>query len=319
MAEQKQIKPVGYNPKGWWMRQEFIDDEGNVFKNGKLKPELKGQGEPSRIADEKFRAEGVFKKEPEKEEDLSKESKTDLAEGISADVMKLLEEKFDEKWQVKEEELRKEFQSSLASGENAGLTYHELARAFATAESYRRGEKMYSDIKDIDPNDFDPRGATFTSYGNGYLIVDDVRQGNAIRTPYNRLFKFKFQGSRVATIGRTESFSSFCSFVTNSKKEIAWMRAHTLYNIEFFEDTNRAMSVDAQKAQITANIVRTIGTLDQPEILRRAKSLEIPLGGDIRVIIGEIAVKLAELQIEANIKAEEAKTISAFEDRTFVK
>lgn len=310
MAEQ-QIKPVGYNPNGWWIRKIFIDDEGNVFKSGKLCPELKGQYKPSRITD----------KEPEikteDEEKISEKTKNDLSKEIGVDVMRALEEKFDEKWQIRENKLREEFQASLASGGNAGVTYHEMARAIATAESYRKGEKMYSDIKDIDPKDYDSRGATFTCYGNGYLIVDDVRQGQPVRTPYNRIFKFKFQGSKVTTIGRTESYSSFCSFTTNSKKEIVWMRAHTLYNIEFFEDTKRAMSINAQKAQITAKIVRTITALDQPEILRRAQSLGISLGGDIRVIIGDVACKLAEQQIEANLQAENEKNISAFEDKTF--
>lgn len=310
MAEQ-QIKPVGYNPNGWWMREIFIDDEGNVFEKGKLNPELKGKHKPSRITD----------KEPERETEdegkISEKMKNDLSREISDDVIKALEEKFDEKWQVRENKLREEFQASLTSGGNAGITYHEMARAIATAESYRKGEKMYSDIKDIDPKDYDSRGATFTCYGNGYLIVDDVRQGNPVRTPYNRIFKFKFQGAKVTIIGRTESYSSFCSFRTNSKKEIAWMRAHTLYNIEFFEDTKRAMSVDAQKAQITVRIVRTITALDQPEILRRAKSLGISLGGDIRIIIGDVACKLAEQQIEASLQVEREKNISAFEDKTF--
>lgn len=306
------VKPKGdYSPNGWWARKRFVDDEGNVFEDGKPNPELKGKYKPSRITDKESKGETVI------EEKTPGETRTNLPEEISADVMKALEEKFDEKWQMRENKLRAEFQTSLTSGGTAGITYHELARAFATAESYRRGEKMYSDIKDIDPDDYDPRGGTFTCYGNGYLIVDDVRQGQPVRTPYNRIFKFKFQGSRVTEIGRTETYSSFCSFTTNSKKEITWMRAHTLYNIEFFEDTKMAMSVNAQKVQITARIVRTIAALDQPEILRRAKTLGIPLGGDIRVIIGEIAVRLAEQQIEANTKAEKDKTLSAFEERTF--
>lgn len=309
--DEKQIKPVGYSPNGWWRREIFIDDEGNAFKSGKLCPELKGQGKPSRITD----------KEPEikteGEEKISDKTKNDLSREISADVMTALEEKFDKKWQARENKLREEFKSSLTSDGNAGITYHEMARAIATAESYRKGEKMYSDIKDIDPKDYDDRGATFTCYGNGYLIVDDVRQGNPVRTPYNRVFKFKFQGSRVTMIGRTETFSSFCSFRTNSKKEIEWMRAHTLYNIEFFEDTKLAISANAQRIQITARIVRTLTALDQPEILRRAKSLGIPLGGDIRTIMSEIASKEAEKQIAATIKIEEEKTLSAFEDKTF--
>ncbi len=82
----EQIKPVGYSPNGWWTRKIFIDDEGNVFKSGKLCPELKGQHKPSRVTD----------KEPkiktEDEEKISEKTKNDLSREISVDVMRALEE-----------------------------------------------------------------------------------------------------------------------------------------------------------------------------------------------------------------------------------
>lgn len=297
-----EFKPVGNPPQGWAVRKKYIDDEGNVFEYGVHKPELKV--EVAKTPDS-----NPFEAIPEPQEGNISMTKSEFD-----NFMKGIESKIDKKLSERETQLRKEFSESLKKDATVGFSAQELAKAIATAEQYKVGNKVYRDIRDIDPADYDANGAVFTSYGNGYLIVDDIRNGFPVTTPYGRLFKFRFQASKITKIGKVESYSSYCAFKTNSKKEIDWLRKHTRYNIEFFENTNLAISVNAMKAGIASRIYRAISSLDQPQILERAKSYGIPLGGELRIILSELAYKMAEEEFQKEIREAETRTVDAIKE-----
>ena len=170
---------------------------------------------------------------------------------------------FTDELRVKQKEAIEEFKESLEKDRaslqkeatvGGGLTANELGQAIALGEQYKKGGVHYKNVADLDPKDFNKNGVTFTCYGTGYLIVDDVRQGQPVTTPYGRLFRFKFQASRITKVGRVESYSSFCSIKIHSNKEIEWLRAHSLYGIEFYEDTKLALEADVQIIPIAARI-----------------------------------------------------------------
>lgn len=293
-----EFKPVGTPPQGWHLKKRHVDDEGNVFEFGVHRPDLKVQ------IDKQPETNPFEKKEEEKSDivTMTKKEFDAFLEGI------------DKKLSERETQLRKEFAESLKKESTVGFSAQELAKAIATAEQYKIGNRVYRDIRDIDPADFDPAGTVFTSYGNGFLIVDDIRNGFPVTTPYGRLFKFRFQASKITKIGKVESYSSYCTFKTNSKKEIDWLRHHTRFGIEFFENTNLAISANAMKASIASRIYKAVSSLDQPQILERAKNYGIPIGGELRIIMSELAYKMAEEEFQKEIREAETRTVEAIKE-----
>lgn len=310
MANEKK-KPTGTPPNGWWFMKYYVDDKGNVFEKGTYNSELTPD---SPEVSAYLKEQEVGKEEVKKEKGTTRSTesefepkpsgvKTTDGTELSDHTLKVIQamQAMNEKRAAEQQEsfLRgvEIIASTLKQEKSAsgGITSDDLAQAIAKAEQYRKGGHYYDDIKDVDPEDVDENGAVFTSYGNSYFIVDDTKpNGRAVRTPYGRVFKFKFQGNRITRVGRDQSYSSFCAFRTKSKKEIEWLRQHSLYGVDFYEDTNLALSANAVKAHLTSGIIRQLSMMDQPDLIKRAKAEGIPVGGDLRIIRAELAIKLAD-------------------------
>ncbi len=338
MAEQR-LKPVGYLPNGWHFRAVFIDDDGSVFRKGIHFPEDKGTiEETSRQTDEAKNAPKEQEKQenseqeqspgsseaPESKAETTTETTTDpvVALGLSEEAVDSLRSYFTDDLVKKNKKMMEEFMASMETKtqegvSQVGMSVNDIAQAMALSEQYKVGGRHYRSLKDISPEDYDEKGATFTCYGNGYLIVDDVRKGHPVTTPYGRIFKFRFQASRITKIGRVENYSSFCSFRTTSKKEIEWLRTHSLYNIEFYEDTKLALNADAYKVTAAAKIYRQISSLNQTQVLERAKRYNIKIGGDMRDIISQLALAMAEEEVSRMEEEAKGRTVEAFEKKTF--
>jgi len=341
-------KPVGNTPPSWWTLTYFIDDEGSIFNRGIYQPEMEesnpevvdyikkreeeGKGPPMTAEKEKeMNSTQTETNETEastpEEEVKAQPSGVFTSDGTelskhTLEVIQTMQAMSDKRAQEQQATFIKavgDIASQLKStggGGADGSTFSpdDLARAIAKAEQYRKGGHYYDDVKDIDPNDHDPLGATFTSYGNSYFIVDDKRpNGRAVRTPYGRVFKFLYQGNQITRVGRDQSYSSFCAFRTQSKKEIEWLRGHSLYGIDFYEDTNLALSANAVKAHLTSNIIRQLNLLDQPALITRAKAYGIPVGGSLNIIRAELALKMAEEKWEQDTEHQRTAALEGFE------
>ncbi len=322
MANTK-FTPVGYNPRGWQIRPLFVDDEGNVFERGQHQPDKKGTLPPSRKADEPQAGKQVSEQQSQQPSQSDPISDPFKEPEIPPELIKKLEEKFDEKYRKREEAQLIKFEELLKknSPQAQGLTTDQgvlidsMAQALAKKEMYSRGGVFYHDIKELDPEDYNEVAVIFTSYGNDYLIVDDVRRGHAVRTPYGRPFKFRFQGGRVTTVGRVQTYSCFCSFSTNSKKEIKWLREHSLYNIAFYEDNKLALSADARKIGIASRVSRQIADLEMGSILARAKQYGIAVGGNLADIRTELTLRMAEEEMKKYEEVENARNQEAVAER----
>lgn len=315
MAEQKKFRPVGYNPQGWPFRPVFIDDEGNVFEKGKHNPELKNTYDwKSRQKDEE-KANG---KAAGKQETPEQQINPFETNGVTV-TPEMLQAMVDHS--KEQDKMIKQLQESMkktpagAIDSNSGVMIDNMAQAIAKSQQHQAGGEYYLDPKNIDPEDYDEKGAMFTSYGNGYLIIDDKRNGHAVRTPYGNKFKFRFQGAHITRVGRVDSYSSFCSFRTNSKREIEWLRSHSRYGIEFYENTNLAISMDARKIDIAARIHKQVQNLERDQILARAKKHNIPIGGDLDGIASMLSLTMATEEMKRLDQEQLNRTKGSFEGK----
>lgn len=288
-------KPV--NPEnGWNFRKKFIDEEGYEFEKGEftgIKYEKDDAGNWV-LPEESPKKPPEDKSAEKKAEEPSPEEKNPLQ--VNAELLKRLEEM--EK-QLKDQQ--KQFKESLRPGNTGAIDAATLANALVQAEKYQSGGKYYSDIRDIDPDDYSDKPFIFTSYGGGYVIVDDVRNGRPVRTPYGNVIRFKFAASRITRVGRTDTYSSFCQYKTNSRSEAEWLRSHSKFGIEFFEDNpKQALDADVFFIQVASSVAKNIHKLETSQLLERARAYGIELGGDLDDIRNKIIIKETSDQMKRN-------------------
>lgn len=300
MESETKRKPVNA-PKGWQLKHEYVDETGQVFSKGKF----------------------IGTREAKNQTTIPLKSKDDevaekLIMTLSPELIKQLEEKFSKANEERLDKAMKEWQASLAVKPTPALNADDLAEALVKAQQYNSKGQFYRNVKDIDPLDYDPAGCVFTSYGTGYVIVDDVRQGQPVKSPYGRMFVFKQSMGRVTKIGpHAETYSALCSFMTHSKKEIEWLKSHQKFGIEFFTDSKEALDSNAMAAKILVDVSMEIKKLEQGEILRRARAKGIELGGNLDGVITKLIRKIAGERLEAANQALRNKFGEAAKDNMF--
>lgn len=163
--------------------------------------------------------------------------------------------------------------------------------------------KGYVSMDKIDPADILEKPVQFTAHGLFHLVLDDKRNGMPVLPPSKRKFLFKPNGrtrsQRIVGDKVEIVFNNFCSILVDSKKDVEWLRNHTMYGINFYENTNEAVSMDVYIAQVALNILKNLDVLSDTEIIGRAKAAQIAIGDDIRLLKNKIAVTEAK-----NIMAE---------------
>lgn len=291
MSERKPVNP----PKGWHFSNRFVDETGQIFEKGVYVGTVDGleNGEV-----------------PNEGNDQDKEVSVDeFVNSMSPELIQKLEERFGKAAEERMKKMMADFKKDLSTSSPASaLDAEALAKALVKAQQYQSKGVFYKDVKDIDPADYDPVGCVFTSYGTGYVIVDDVRQGQPVKTPYGRIFVFKQNLGRITKIGpHAETYSALCVFHTRSKREIEWLKQHRKFGIEFFLDSKEALNANAYAAQILSAVNTEVRALDQSDILSRAKANGIELGGDLEFVIQKLVRKIAGDRI--------AKTEKAIQDR----
>ncbi len=172
-------------------------------------------------------------------------------------------------------------------------------------------------VKDLDPEDFDKKGVTFCAYSIMIVIVGDVRQGRDVRTPFGNVIKFMYQATKRQGVGKHQTLSSYCSYTSHSKKEIKWLREHTLYGFGFFESAKAALSVDARKAQALSRIIINVDGLEPHQVVARCKEYEVPLNDDMKTMKILLAHKIADRQYIEEVEANKQRAILGNEKHLF--
>jgi len=127
------------------------------------------------------------------------------------------------------------------------------------------------DMDDFDPNDVLEIAATFFTYSIGYLIMDDSKQGHPIRTPFNRPFRFHhlYRHERLGDRSKKEYLMvSVCK--VSSKRELEWLRKHSLCGIKFFEDIKNVRGINVEMQEKLVEASNEISRLSEHEIVQRA-------------------------------------------------
>ncbi len=160
------------------------------------------------------------------------------------------------------------------------------------------GEGSYINESEIDLEDHIEKGVTFFTHNVGYVIVDDIRSGHPVSTPFNTKIIFKYQSTKKEGSGKEVMLRNLSVYTSYSQKEVDWLKEHRFYGSIFFNSHTQTLSLDAKKAHKLARIMGALNTLGQGRIVTMAKGIGIEPIQDISMLRMMIADKQATDELE---------------------
>ena len=235
--------------------------------------------------------------------------------GLSIDMQTELLNKM-EAMTAKLEELEKKGPSNSTGGNK------ELIEALKSLKDDNNDSKYSYDKVDasgyLDPDRIDPKDilegkdiVRFYAYKSNYVIVDDLRQGRAVQTPFKNKIMFDHMGTKTTGVGKHKETEHSCVYSCKSKKESEWLKDHSLYNVTFYASggTGALMSTSSKKASKMASLMSGLKAQDRYSIISMCQQHGIEMMEDANEMRIALANKLSEeidLQ-EAKIDEEKVK------------
>lgn len=137
---------------------------------------------------------------------------------------------------------------------------------------------------------------TFITHKVLHVIVDDKRNGKNIKAPLDKIV-FKYVSTKAVKNGRETDVFQLSTYTCQSKSELKWLRAHSMFGITFFDKMTGVLSNDAARAFKLARQMMVLKTIGQGQLISMAKSREITIGDDLDHLRAEIATHVVEEQI----------------------
>lgn len=197
------------------------------------------------------------------------------------------------------EELQKKGVSGGNESETMNLLKEVLLEIKGKPDSEKYGgEGTYVDNVDIDEEDWIDEGVPFFCHKVMYAIVDDMRNGHPVQTPYkNRIF-FKYQYTRkVPGNGKEDQLHNLSVYVSHSNKEVEWLKKHTYFGSIFFLSHPEAMTIDVIKANKLAKHMMALTRMGSGKVITMAQSMGIANNKDIESLRIAIANNLADKEM----------------------
>ena len=156
----------------------------------------------------------------------------------------------------------------------------------------------YLNPDSIDPEDIleGDKIVRFYAYKSNYVIVDDKRQGRAVRTPFKNNIMFEHVGTKTTGVGKYKETEHSCVYNCKSKKEAEWLKDHSLYGVVFYASGGEGhiMSVSSKKASKMASLMSGLKAQDRFAIVNMCKQHGIEMTEDANEMRIALANKLSE-------------------------
>ena len=173
----------------------------------------------------------------------------------------------------------------------------EAAKSNGTAKDLDYEDGIYEE--QIPADDFHEEGVRFCAPFIGYCIADDVRRGQRIKLPFGKkTIFFDYAATRKVQQGKYEATAPFSVYRSHSKKEIEWLRAHTYYNVAFYESSNVAVHADLLKIQKLGRVMTLLKNLDFHDIIKRCREYGVQVSEDAPTMRMLLAQKMVDKEME---------------------
>jgi len=190
-------------------------------------------------------------------------------------------------------------------------TLDSLTARNEQTSGYRGAQPILRD--EVDEDDVLDEDVHFFAYGSRYSIYGDKRRGQDIRTPYGTPIRFnptirmvRNQGSRF-----DKSILAVCAAKVSSRKELEFLRSHTLFGFKFHESVNNVAAVDVQMAEILTSVAQELGSMTQHHVIQRAQQMGIPLDQNPDVVRRRLIDAISKERMKADSGQRAHPTASA--------
>lgn len=191
------------------------------------------------------------------------------------------------------------------SGPTGGFSVEQMAQIIRAAKPTPEEEAVYrfEPEYNLGPDDYDSTGVLYTAPSTGIVIIDDKRQGVAMRTPNKTPIFFMFEGqikSRDPETGK-QILNTFSCYLSRSKAEQEWLNGHSLYGVQFSRSGKTALSTDTKRMQKLQAFLLALQNLDNPTLVMRCTQNNIAVSNDVP----GMRIALAEKQLDDYEKSTE--------------
>lgn len=155
------------------------------------------------------------------------------------------------------------------------------------------------EIDKLDQDDYLAEPVKFTSPTVFKVITEDFKQGRSIKLPNGKTkIEFTHAGTKYIKDGNTVRQNNISRYWSSSKKEVAFLRQHWEYGMNFYETDKEAMNADGMKIIKMTRIFQGLLGMDAIKIIGTAKSYNIPINEDINVTRVDLANAMVAKEIE---------------------
>jgi hypothetical protein len=186
------------------------------------------------------------------------------------------------------EELKKSFKSVLEKNEKLENSLRK------TKES--SNESYLEDLAD----DWVDEGVSFFTYTYKTSLWGDKRNGTYIPNPNNGVILFKplLRTKRNVSGKRGSDVVSVSMYVSNSKREIEYLRNHSKYGIAFHETLEKAANVDYSMAMKLSECNNLVESLSDQQVIVRSQQEGLTLLSDVKIMRQRLTETLATKSIK---------------------
>ncbi len=205
--------------------------------------------------------------------------------------------------------LEKKNQESPSVGNNDSLI-RELIKSQSQKSTLEQLDNTgYLDTDLIDKNDIlsDEEVVRFYAHVSTYVVVDDLRHGVPVRTPFGNVIKFEYVASKTSGAGKNKEIEHSCVYKCKSKKEAQWLKEHTLYGVMFYSSGSDGMTIDGKKATRMALLMKNLMSLEKHQILSMCQQNGIEMMEKVSDMRMALANKLSSDVLNREQEADEER------------
>jgi hypothetical protein len=266
--ELKELKKT--YPKGWALKGEFIDEQGNKYKKGKL---------VSNILDT-----------PTEAPTTAPTEQNELNENIVQPTNEMAEMRK----QLSEQRL---LIQSLVNNQKSQQPV--FTNAVIQKEKVEFGKYNSESIPD---DDYLPKKKTYIKVGKGWVLSTYYKNGKEVLAPFNMPIYFRREFDEI--VGENNRVIPFSHYSTNSRKESEFIEQSPYFGVIVHTTKEEAESVDMTSVDRMENVIMNVQRMDKNSILAKAASLGLNIREDeqkLRAAITKIMIS-QEMSREAQLQ-----------------
>ena len=243
--KQKISKLIKEYPKGWYLKKEFVDEDGNKWERGKLKVKCEG-------FNEKFIDDISPKEDLEQKSEIPENKKTDEGSLNNAEECQGIEKaettEYKEPDLVKSDVEKSEITEVREMLKKQNIIIEQLQREQSVNKTstmiVEEKKTPFGEAIDMNLKPEDIAEEEVTYFGTTrFTVVGSYKDINGVivTSPTGQPLEFERKSPDRVSTHRVEDIFHYCTYTTKIKPIINFIEGHPQFNITIFKELNKAI------------------------------------------------------------------------------